>query len=444
MAEPGAPLTIVICVDHASVTGGQAKVAFDSASGLKAAGHRPIVFAAAGPVAPELVASGVEIVCLDQTDLVGNPSPVKAALQGIWNLPAERALGDLLASLPSTSTIVHVHGWAKALSPSIARPIAKSGLPALYTIHEYFLFCPNGGFYNYQAHEVCHLTPLSPACWATHCDSRTYARKLWRNVRLTLAHRVAGLRDVFSDFICISALQREIVRPHLPALARVHAVSNPIAAENLGPKPDPAAGDFIFVGRISPEKGPKVFAEAARLAGIIPVFVGDGPAADELRTLYPEAKILGWQEPEAARAAMRKARALVFPSLWYEGQPLTVLEAKSMGTPVIVSDVCAGREEIADGVTGAWFKSADASDLARVLNALRDDALVTRMSHAAHADFWRDPPTLTAHVERITAIYRELTARAPARLPSASARPSRPPADAHSIGSPSRPSENRP
>ena len=40
------PLTVVICLDHASVTGGQAKVAFDSAIGLKAAGHRPIVFAA--------------------------------------------------------------------------------------------------------------------------------------------------------------------------------------------------------------------------------------------------------------------------------------------------------------------------------------------------------------------------------------------------------------
>ena len=61
--EPGLsvfePLTIVICLDHASVTGGQAKVAFDSAIGLKAAGHRPIVFAAAGPVDPLLRDNGI-------------------------------------------------------------------------------------------------------------------------------------------------------------------------------------------------------------------------------------------------------------------------------------------------------------------------------------------------------------------------------------------------
>lgn len=244
-AATGAPLTIVICVDHASVTGGQAKVAFDSARGLKAAGHSPIVFAAAGPVSPDLAASGVEVVCLDQADLLGNASRLMGAAQGIWNDRARRALADLLACLPRGRTIVHVHGWAKALSPSIAWAIRDSGLPAIYTIHEYFLFCPNGGFYDYQAGQVCARTPLGAACWATNCDSRTYPRKLWRNVRLTLAHRVAGLREAFSDFVCISGLQRDIVRSFLPEGARVHAVPNPIEAEDLGPKPDPARGEFL-------------------------------------------------------------------------------------------------------------------------------------------------------------------------------------------------------
>ena len=410
-------MTIVICVDHASITGGQAKVAFDSACGLVAAGHRAILFAAAGPVAPELAAAGVEVVCLGQADLLGASSRVAGAMQGIWNFAAEKALSELLATLPRSSTVIHVHGWAKALSPSIARPIRASGLPAVYTIHEYFLFCPNGGFYNYPRNEVCHLQPLSAACWATNCDSRSYSRKLWRNVRLSIAHGVAGLRDVFSEYICISDLQREIVAPFLPLHTRMHSISNPIAAENLGPKVDAAAGDFTFVGRLSPEKGCFVFAEAARLAGVTPIFVGDGPIAEELRARYPEAKITGWQEPAAARAAMRAARALIFPSLWYEGQPLTVLEAKAMGTPVIVSDVCAGREAIADGITGLWFRSGDAADLARAIGALRDDITVAAMSGAAHSVYWADPPTLGAHVSRIEAVYRgAISVRHPDRV----------------------------
>ena len=264
------PLTIVICFDHAAITGGQAKVAFDSAVGLKQQGHRPIVFAAAGPVSPQLEENGIETVCLDQKDLIGNPSKVAAAVQGVWNVPAAKALGKLLASLPRERTIVHVHGWAKALSPSIAGPIVRSGLPAIYTIHEYFQFCPNGGFYNYQHHHVCKLKPLSAACWTTNCDSRSAARKVWRNLRLTVAKHVAHLPEVFADYITISDFQQDIVAPLVPKGARLHRVDNPVSVPDLGPKPDPTAGEIIFVGRLSPEKGAFVFAEAARKAGLRP------------------------------------------------------------------------------------------------------------------------------------------------------------------------------
>ncbi len=406
-------LTIVICLDHASVTGGQAKVAFDSAIGLKAAGHRPIVFAAAGPVDPLLRDNGIEVVCLGQTDLLGASSKLRGAAQGVWNAAAQEALSNLLAGMPPGRTIVHVHGWAKALSPSIAPAIRQSSLPAIFTLHDYFLFCPTGGFYDYNAHELCERTPLGAACLATNCDAVSYPRKVWRSARLAMANGIVGLRDGFSDFICISNVQRDIIAPYVPKDARLHAISNPVATNDLGPKAEPASGDMIFVGRISPEKGPLLFAEAARKVGLVPTFVGDGPAAAELREKYPEARILGWQKPEVARKALREARALVFPSRWYEGQPLTVLEAKASGTPVIVSDVCAGREEIADGEMGLWFKSGDADDLARALKAMQDDATVRRMSRAAHAAYWRDPPTLARHVERLEKAYRGMLAAAP-------------------------------
>ncbi len=405
------PLTVVICVDHASTTGGQAKVAADSAIGLKRHGHRPILFAAAGPVAPDLKTAGVEVVCLDQKDLLGNPSRIAAAFQGTWNLKAVAALRDLLATLPSGKTIVHVHGWAKALSPAIARPIAASGFPAVYTIHEYFLFCPNGGFYNYQQGHACSLEPLSAQCWATHCDSRTYSRKLWRNARLVIGRSVARLPYIFQDYIAFSNFQAQLIGKRLPAGAKLHLVPNPVAADDLGPKPTPASGDMVFVGRLSMEKGPLLFAEAARMLRIAPTFVGDGPVAAELKAKFPEAKMLGWQGPEAVRQAMRSARALVFPSLWYEGQPLTVLEAKAMGTPVIVADGCAGREDVEDGVTGLWFRGGDATDLAHALRQAQDDALISRFSAAAYAAYWTAPPTLERHIERLTNVYRSVLAR---------------------------------
>ena len=106
---------------------------------------------------------------------------------------------------------------------------------------------------------------------------------------------------------------------------------------------------------------------------------------------------------------MRGARALVFPSLWYEGQPLTILEAKALGLPIIVADSCAGSDEVENGVTGLWFKSGDVDDLARALAELRDDdARVTAMSHAAYRAYWDEPKTLDRHVDGLLSIYHSM------------------------------------
>ncbi|WP_237481678.1 glycosyltransferase family 4 protein [Lichenibacterium dinghuense] len=401
------PLTVVIVLDHASVTGGQARVAFDSAIGLKRAGHESIVFAAVGPVAPELVAAGVRTVCLGQADLLGHRSIAAAAVQGVWNGAAADALRELLATLPAGRSVIHVHGWAKALSPAIARPIAESGLPAVYTLHEYSLMCPNGGFFNYRTETPCSLKPLGAACLATHCDSRGYSRKLWRAARHAVMERVARLPAAFPDIVAISRFQVAAVSRHLPAGARVHLVSNPIGVEPMGPKPAGARGPLTFVGRISPEKGPLLFAEAARRAGVDALFVGDGPLLPELKRRYPEVRTVGWQGPEAVQRYLREAGALVFPSIWYEGQPLTVLEAKALGTPVIVSDGCAGRDCIADGVDGLWFRRNDADNLAQAIRRF-GEADVDALSRAAYDSYWAAPATLERHVAAIVALYRGL------------------------------------
>jgi glycosyltransferase involved in cell wall biosynthesis len=399
-------LTVVICSDFAAVQGGQAKVAIESAIGLKRQGHHVVFFAASGAADPRLAAAGIEVHCLDQFDILANPSRRAAFTQGIWNHAAAAALEELLAQMPRGRTVVHVHGWAKALSPLIGRPIARSGLPAVFTLHEYFMFCPNGGFYDYQKSEICRRKPLSLDCCATHCDARSYLHKLWRVGRLVYAQKIVHLADIFGDFIAVSKFQDHIVAPFIPPGARLHRLSNPVNVRDLGPKPNPASGEFLFVGRLSAEKGAFLFAEAARKVGFAPVFVGDGPIAAELAVCYPEARILGWQEPEEVHRLLRSARALVFPSLWYEGQPLTVLEAKALGVPVVVADQCAGRDEIEDGVSGLWFKSGDANDLARALSKLNDDAKVAAMSQAAYVSYWSNPRTLDQHTAGLLRIYR--------------------------------------
>ena len=116
---------------------------------------------------------------------------------------------------------------------------------------------------------------------------------------------------------------------------------------------------------------------------------------------------MGWQDPASVHRYLRAAGALVFPSIWYEGQPLTVLEAKALGTPVIVSDGCAGREAIEDGVSGLWFRRNDVDNLAEALRRFAA-ADVAALSRAAYDDYWAAPATLDRHVDAIVGLYRGL------------------------------------
>lgn len=402
-------MKILLILDHAHVNGGQAKVALDSALGLAARGHRVTVFAGVAPVDPRLDAGGVRVVCLGQNDITGAGSKLAFLKQVIWNNEAASRLRQVLQG-EDAPDLIHIHGWAKALSPSVAAIAARAGKPIVYTFHDYYLFCPNGGFYDYHSHALCHRTPLSVSCIATHCDHYTYAHKLMRTVRTAGLTYLARLAPKVDRFITISDVQEAIVRKNLPASAAITRLSNPIDVSDPGPKPGLSASDgpILYAGRISPEKGLDTLLAAARMAGIRLRIVGDGPEASLKQIAYPEMEFAGWKGGEAVLAEMRSARVLVFPSVLFEGQPLTVYEALAMGTPVIVSDACAGREAVEHGVTGLWFRAGDAASLAEALARVTDDNLVRSMSQAAHALYWGKPLTLNRHIDGLDGIYRDV------------------------------------
>jgi len=82
-----------------------------------------------------------------------------------------------LEDFDSKNTIVHLHGWTKALSSSVVRECVDKNFSIVCTLHDYFVACPNGGFYNFRTHKICHLHPLSTRCVLENCDSRVMPRR---------------------------------------------------------------------------------------------------------------------------------------------------------------------------------------------------------------------------------------------------------------------------
>jgi glycosyltransferase involved in cell wall biosynthesis len=96
---------------------------------------------------------------------------------------------------------------------------------------------------------------------------------------------------------------------------------------------------------------------------------------------------------------------LVFPSVLYEGSPLAILEAAAIGIPSIVSDSCAGRDMVLDGITGFWFRSGDDFDLVEKILLMQTAGVATKLSKAAYEHYWKSPATLENHTNNLLSTY---------------------------------------
>lgn len=396
--------TVVVICDHAHTSGGLARVAIAGACGLARRGHRVIFVAAVGPVEDELIAAGVTVVCLGQSDLLNGRNRLETAARGIWNATAAKYLRSVIDACPPEDTVLHIHGWAKALSPSVAWICRRSGLPVFFTLHDYFALCPNGAFFDFQKGRNCELKALSPACLRTHCDARAYHHKLWRAARFAVAASTRSLIDGMT-LITLSEKQRAVIAPHIPAGTALAHVPNPIDVRDLGPAPVERNREVLFVGRLSREKGPVLLAEAARKAGVPVRFIGDGGERSAIVEAFPGASLAGWLPAEQVTAEIRKARVVVLPSHWYETFGLAVHEALANGVPVIVSDNTAAVEAVAPGRNGFVFRSGDSDDLAARLKDLADDETALRMGREAYERYWKAPFTLDRHLDRLEEVY---------------------------------------
>jgi glycosyltransferase involved in cell wall biosynthesis len=401
---------VVIVSEAADGKGGASLAALASASALARAGIQTRVFAATGPFQPkEPAPAGLEVRTLqDGLDLVRAPR-LQRATQSLWNRPAADAFADFVRALNPSETVVHVHSFHVQLTASVVRKAIDMGYPVVMTAHDYGMACPYSGFYNYGEGKPCGKRALSLGCATTLCtEGRSVPGKVWHLAKASVQASLGRVPKGVDHFVFLSDFSRRILAPYLPPDAPKSIVPNPLDFPKEPPRALPPGAPFLFAGRLTREKGARLFAEATKELGVPALVAGTGPEEETLCKINPEIELLGWQSPAQVRELMKRSRALVFPSLWYEGQPLTVQEAQSVGLPVVTSDVCAASATVEDGVDGTVFRSGDVSDLVRKMRPLLDEGTATRMGKAAYEGFWKDPPTAEAHVTRSLAVYESV------------------------------------
>jgi glycosyltransferase involved in cell wall biosynthesis len=234
----------------------------------------------------------------------------------------------------------------------------------------------------------------------------------------------------FDAVIAVSPAILSEARRHGVSAERAHLVHNAIVMENYR-REDFAAGYLRerfglpeharvvgYVGRLSPEKGQVDFVEAWRRvaaahADAYCVFVGDGPDRPLLERQVREAglgdRVLFAGYLSDPRPAIRDLDWLALTS-HTEGFPNVLLEALSLGVPVLAAGV-GGVPDIVDADrTGLLVEARDLAGIASALDrALSEPGLGARLAEAGRekvlAQF-----QFSVRVERIQAIYEQLAA----------------------------------
>ena len=375
MAATNQDTPVIIVSDFGYVEGGAVAVAVKTAVLLASEGRKVVFFCGEGPVCDEIVESGAEVVCLGIYSINSNPSKLEAVRSGVWNSRAYRAFSELLRRDDLRGAIVHVHTWTKVLSSAVFAAATRNGNRLLLTVHDYFAVCPNGGFYDYNQKCICEHEPMSTSCVRCNCDKRSYPQKLWRVLRQARQDRwVRNNAKVHYAFV--SEYCRDILKPYLRSDYPYEVLCNPIDHIDFDGVPH-VQDAFLYIGRVSPEKGADLFCEAVTALGAKGIVMGDGEMLPELKARFPHGiEFTGWLKPEEMRLrGATRAIAMVQPSRWHEAAPLTPLQMLEQGVPCIVPDRCAARDYVVEGVNGLLFKTGDVEDLKRVMREMLERPL---------------------------------------------------------------------
>lgn len=352
-------MKILIVHNRYQIPGGEDQVAAQEAELLRAHGHQVFTYSR------------------DNGELKTFSLWQKLALP-FWTLYNPKTYRDIRRLVRENKIdVVHVHNTLMLVSPAVYYGALGGGAAVVQTIHNFRLLCPGATFYrDNQVCEDCLKKGLS--CALKHkCYRGSFSQTLCCVLSMKL-HRATGIYKKLT-YICLTDFNRKKLlglKGLTPGqiFVKPNAVSAP---EALMPELE-RQDRFLFAARLEEMKGIRVLLEAWRLLGANGpelLICGSGPLDEWSRKFAADNKManvrfLGRLPNDQVRRLMATSRALILPTQWYEGFPLSIAESYSMGTPVLVSNLGNGGSLIKQGVTGLKFDPKSPQSIAKAVEKM--------------------------------------------------------------------------
>ena len=344
----------------------------------------------------------VNVAIVSNDEVSGLPAKARTFLNTPYSAERKTWLNGLLAQ--HRPSVVHIHNFFPLLTPAIHEAASEYGSAVVQTLHNYRLLCA-GALFLRDGH-VCEKCLHGSSFWgAVH---RCYRGSLPASLAVTQMQARAKRSGVWQRhvhrFIALTEFAREkFVEGGLPA-ERIVVKPNFVAPAQEFPQL--GRNGAIYVGRLSSEKGVALLLRTWRAFPHIPLtIVGDGPERQDLEAMAPaNVTFTGALSTVQAREKMSQSQCLIMPSIWYETFGLTIIEAFSVGTPVLASRLGAMAELVDEGVTGLSFDPSENKLVDAIRAAFSDNGRLLQMGRAA-ASIYKDRYTPQANLAQLENIY---------------------------------------
>lgn len=300
-------------------------------------------------------------------DELASLSSASAAVDTVWSGRSVATLRTVLRRF--RPDVVHFHNTFPLISPSAYWAVREANLPVVQTLHNFRLHCPQAMYL--RDGKVCEdcvgKLPWRSVQHGCYRESRVQSAVL---TGMLTVHRALGTyRNKVTRYIALNEFcRRKLIEGGLPA-TRILIKPNFV---NLTHPPLSMRDGFLFVGRLSAEKGIAVLVDAwKRVPGGVLRVAGSGPQADLLVDVA-RLTALGALSGDAVQLQMGSALALVIPSICYDSFPRTLVEAFASALPVIASRLGPLADLIEEGITGLLFNPSDAADLSKKMQWAQD------------------------------------------------------------------------
>ncbi|MCM1285854.1 MAG: glycosyltransferase family 4 protein [Acetobacter sp.] len=278
--------------------------------------------------------------------------------------------------------IVHLNNFNYQLTPSIILEIRQwekesgKSVKIIYTAHDYQLICPNHMMYNND--KICEacIGGKFINCTKGKCVHGSALKSIIGTIEAEYWNR----KNVYSQIdtiICCSEFMKKKLDSNPIFKNKTITLHNFV---DMVEKKETDKEDYIlYFGRFAKEKGIETLAGASSINFVC---AGSGPMEDTVNH-SPNLENIGFKTGTELETLIRKAKCTVYPSIWYENCPFSVMESIMYGTPVVAANIGGIPELIDNNKTGILFEAGNIKEFENAINSIiSDKAKADEMSKA--------------------------------------------------------------